>query len=437
MSSQPSPLLDVRRLTARYDTRLVLRGIGLSADRGEMVGIIGPNGAGKSTLLKAITGCLAIVDGEVRIADRDRRDYKLKELARTIAYVPQAEPTLFEFSVRDVVLMGRHPHAGISTALQDYEAVDRAMTSTDILHLSSRPVTALSGGEHRRVIIARAIAQEPALMLLDEPTAHLDITHQTEVLSLLVRMTRSDGLCAIAALHDLNAASEYCDRLVLLASGRVLADGPPDRVLRSPQLRDAYGTDFHIAANPISARPLVLPTDPSLSGQTSSAPRVHVISGGGTGARVLIELARMGCRISVGVLNRHDTDESAAKALGLEVIHEEPFSPISSSTIQEAADRARHADLVIVCGVPFGHGNIRNLEMAQTLAEMGLPVVLLDDPPIAERDFTGGVATGIWQTIAAHPRAVVVAPENLLGTVRRLLQASERNSAPSHDLSGP
>ncbi len=424
-------LLQVQGLTAGYDGRPVLRGVSLTAHAGEMVGIIGPNGAGKSTLLKTITGVVRPISGDVRIAGRDRAAFKLNELARTVAYVPQAEPTLFEFSVRDVVLMGRHPYVGLSSALDDFEAADRAMTATDIVHLSERPVTALSGGEHRRVILARAIAQQPSLMLLDEPTAHLDMTHQTDVLSLLVRMTRSEGLCAVAALHDLNAASEYCDRLVLIASGRVLADGPPDDVLRSRQLRDAYGADFHVVPNPISGRPLVLAGEPAPSTVSATGPHVHLICGGGTGARIMIELARIGCRMTVGVLNRHDTDDTAARALGLPVVHEEPFSPITAETAQAAMDLARDASLVIVCATPFGHGNIRNLEMAKALGEAGIPVLLLDDPPVHERDFTGGAATALWRAIGAQPGAITTDHSELVSAVRKLLGTPEAASVSS------
>lgn len=421
-------VLDVRDIVAGYDRRPVLRGITMCARRGEMVGIIGPNGAGKSTLLKAITGVQRSSHGEVRIAGRDRDSYRLNELARIVAYVPQSEPTLFEFSVRDVVMMGRHPHSGASTPLQDFEIADRAMTSTDIVHLCDRPITALSGGEHRRVILARAIAQCPVLMLLDEPTAHLDITHQTDILSLLTRLTRTDGLCAVAALHDLNAAAEYCDRLVLIASGRVLADGAPDEVLRSPQLRDGYGTDFHILTNPISARPMVLPTDGRASGMAGTGPHIHVICGGGTGAQYLVELARIGCRLTVGVLNRHDTDDAAAEALGLQVVHEEPFSPISQATMQQALELARGAMLVLVCATPFGRGNIRNLELAQALSECGSSVLLVDDPPIADRDFTGGAAASLWQRLASLPGAVVLTREEVTATVRRLIVRTDRSA---------
>jgi len=311
--------------------------VNMAAHRGEVLGIIGPNGAGKSTLLKALSGAIPVSTGAVSILGRDLARFRPRELARTLAYVPQSEPTLFDFTAREVVLMGRHPHSRRSSAEADAAAVAAAMVSTDTLHLGDRPITALSGGEHRRVILARAIAQQPIVMLLDEPTAHLDVTHQAEILGLLARMTRTDGLAAVAALHDLNVASEYCDRLLLIVRGRVVVEGPPHVVLANDTLASAYGARFHIAANPVTARPLVIPNVvPSAQSPGAREATIHLVCGGGTGAPAMVELSRAGYLVTAGVLNRRDTDEEASRALRLACACEEPFSPVTEARLSEA-----------------------------------------------------------------------------------------------------
>jgi iron complex transport system ATP-binding protein len=420
-ATEVAPVLEVRGLVAGYGERAVLHGVHLRVGRGELVGVIGPNGAGKSTLLKAITGVLPPAAGEVRVDGKDRARYTHAGLAQILAYVPQSEPTLFDFTVREVVLMGRHPHAGVSHPDLDYETASRAMAATDTLHLADRPITALSGGEHRRVVLARAIAQSPKLMLLDEPTAHLDVTHQADMLHLLVRMTRSDGLAALAALHDLNVASEYCDRLILLAGGRVIADDTPDAVLQADPLRMAYGSSFHVLRHPIAARPLVLPVSGETDEPAEDAPHVHVICGGGTGARLLAELARAGYRLTAGVLNRHDTDEAAAQALRVPAVREEPFSPISERRFDEALAMARGAHLVLVGPIPVGHGNMRNLELALALTREGAHLVVVDDPPITARDFTGGPAQKLWNELKDCADATMACDESVSAIVRRVL----------------
>jgi iron complex transport system ATP-binding protein len=184
------------------------------------------------------------------------------ERARRIAFVPQSEPTHFEFAVRDVVLMGRYPHrprGGLTT--EDFDLAALVMEETDILHLAERSITELSGGEHRRVLLARALIQDAPLLLLDEPTAHLDIAHQAELMEQVRRRVR-EGRGALAALHDLNQAAEFCDRLVLMQQGKLLADGAPEEVLTRENLRIAYQVEAEIGVNPATGRPMTLYVTP-------------------------------------------------------------------------------------------------------------------------------------------------------------------------------
>jgi len=184
-----------------------------------------------------------------------------REIARLVAFVPQTEPVLFDFSVREIVLMGRHARIqGLGGEREeDFEAAHRAMTAADVLHLADRPITSLSGGEHRRALLARALAQESAALLMDEPIAHLDPGHQIEILGVARRLVNAGGTLAVVALHDLNLAAAYCDRLILLDSGRIFRDDSTESMLTDAVLQPIFGRGITVATNPMTGKPLVLP----------------------------------------------------------------------------------------------------------------------------------------------------------------------------------
>jgi len=243
-----------------YDERPVLRGVSFALAPGEFLGVIGPNGSGKSTLIKALTGLLPLRDGDVRLAGTPVAAYPPRELARRVAVVPQSSHPAFAFTVREVVEMGRHPYLGrfAVPGVEDREAVEEALALTDLLELRHRPVDQLSGGEFQRVTIARALAQRPRVLLLDEPTAHLDIGHQLAIFDLLARLHVERDLAVLCVSHDLNLAAEYCRRLLLLSTGTVYAEGSPTAVITQDNLLGVYGTLVRVAANPHSGQPIVL-----------------------------------------------------------------------------------------------------------------------------------------------------------------------------------
>jgi iron complex transport system ATP-binding protein len=232
-------LLEVQGVTCAYDGVEVLKDVSLRVGDGDFLGLIGPNGAGKSTLLRAMSRVLRPRLGRALLDGRDLYDQcTAPESARSIAVVPQDPSPPFDFSCREIVMMGRAPHLGRfqTERPEDVEAVRGAMERTDTLHLADRPVTELSGGERQRVILARAFAQEPRVLLLDEPTAHLDIGHQVRIM----KMVRELGCAVVAVLHDLNLASGYCNRLALLERGKVAAAGTPEEVLTRDHLERIY-----------------------------------------------------------------------------------------------------------------------------------------------------------------------------------------------------
>jgi len=258
--------LSVRALTVVYvsgkQSLVALRDVSLNVEVGELVGLVGPNGSGKTTLIRAVTKVAQPVGGEIRIGGDDVVSLAQVEIARRVAVVPQ-EPLLPEaFTALECVLMGRTPHLRLleNEGARDFEAARTAMQRTGTWELAERPVGQLSGGERQRVVVARALAQETPLLLLDEPTAHLDIGHQAAVLGLMRSLCREEGKAVLAVVHDLTLAAAYCERLALLRAGSVVAEGSPGEILRSDLLSEVYGASVDVFPHPRTGRPVVAPS---------------------------------------------------------------------------------------------------------------------------------------------------------------------------------
>ncbi len=254
-------ILEAKGVSFAYNGRPILTDIDLRLRPGQMVGLIGPNGAGKSTLVKVLCRLLRPQAGQVTLAGRDLACWRRDELARHLAVVPQAPFLPETFTAWEVVLLGRTPYLGLLGNEDEGDmAVARwAMQETEIWHLAPRFIGQLSGGERQRVIIARALAQEPRVLLMDEPTAHLDINHQVEVLTLTQRLTAEYKLAVLAIFHNLNLAARFCEDLVLLREGRVFAQGTPHQVLTPSNIAAVYGTEVIITPHPQNGRPAIFP----------------------------------------------------------------------------------------------------------------------------------------------------------------------------------
>jgi iron complex transport system ATP-binding protein len=256
----PDPIVEVLEARHAYGSRVAVDGVSFAAREGEFVGLLGPNGAGKSTLIRLVAGLLAPSSGTVRLAGLDPHAAPRRQVARLCALVPQ-EPRLdWPFTVREVVMMGRSAHQGLlgMAGRDDLGAVEGALSACDLLHLAGRRVDALSGGERRRVFFARALAQEPRVLLLDEPTAFLDLAHQVAAME-MARLAARGGLCVVAVLHDLNLAAAACDRLVALRDGRVAASGAPAEVLTEERVREVWGVPVWRGVNGATGATVVLP----------------------------------------------------------------------------------------------------------------------------------------------------------------------------------
>jgi iron complex transport system ATP-binding protein len=236
-----------------------LTGVSFAVAAGEVFGVIGPNSAGKTTLLRLLTRVLAPERGEVRLDGRPVRRLAHAELARQVAVVPQEAPRPFPFSVEQLVLMGRYPHGPdrFFESGEDRAQAVAAMAATGVLPLAALPFEQLSGGERQRAMLARALAQQPRLLVLDEPTAHLDLRYQAETAALLRRVNVERGMTVLLVSHDLNLAAELCDRLLLLGGGRVARVGVPAEVLRREALEAVFGCAVVVDVNPASGRPVV------------------------------------------------------------------------------------------------------------------------------------------------------------------------------------
>ncbi len=265
------PVIEVKGLSFRYYTvegrgrMWTLDHLSFHVDAGEILGIVGPNGSGKSSLLKILSRLLPVGEGDVLLGGFSLQKRSQADIARLVAVVPQDYVQVFPFTVVETVLMGRFPHRtarwwsmgiGDETA-NDLACAHQAMVDTDVVSLADRLVSDLSGGERQRVMIARALAQEPKILLLDEPTAFLDINHQIEVCSLITRLRAERRLTVVLVSHDLNVASQYCDRVLMLKEGGLCRIGSPEETIRPDVLRMVYGCDVVVDAHPQTGRPRV------------------------------------------------------------------------------------------------------------------------------------------------------------------------------------
>jgi iron complex transport system ATP-binding protein len=256
-----APALRASNLVGGYGERAVLHGVSLAVEPGEMLAIVGPNGAGKSTLLRLLGGSLKPWQGTVELLGAPLDSFERRALARRLAFVGQENTVAFSFTVLEVVLMGRAPHLGSFhfESSRDLMLAREALERFDLLALATRPIQELSGGERKRVFLARALAQEPRVALLDEPTAHLDLRHVAEIFARFGELRAERGLSVVATLHDLNAAALYADRVLLLKNGMTMGWGAPHEVLTEDKLREVYETEVYVGRNPATGSIAVLP----------------------------------------------------------------------------------------------------------------------------------------------------------------------------------
>lgn len=253
------PAISLRQLSFSYRTQTVLQDINLEIPHQSLLALIGPNGSGKTTLLRVMSKALRPQQGTVLLDSRPLASFSARDLAQKLAVISSEQHFEFPFSVADVVAMGRFPHLNRLARMsgQDWKIVDEAMEKTCVLHFRNRSISQLSSGEKQRVLIARAIAQQPSLLMLDEPNAHLDINHQIAIFNLLRRLNRQHQMTVIVVLHDLSAAAAFCDTMVLLHRGQIVRTGKPAEVITAELIQQTYGAEVTVFPSPVGGCPQI------------------------------------------------------------------------------------------------------------------------------------------------------------------------------------
>ncbi len=415
--SRGETLLRYADVRVGYGGIPVVAGADLAVAAGEIVGLVGPNGAGKSTLLRAVTGDAQMQGGTIELNGRSLVDITPSQRAALVGVVPQQVTAAFSFPAAEFVEMGRHPHLPRfgRPGPSDRRAVEAAMRLTDTEHLADKPIDALSGGDLQRLAFAQALATEPRILLLDEPVSHLDLNHRLQVLD-LTRELADDGLAVLAVFHDLDLGSRYADRIAVVANGALGVADTPAHVVTAEMLRSVFGVRAVVGPDPVTGSVAVTPVlrDGAVAGVRPG--RVHVIGGSGVAAPLLRRLVLKGWTVTAGALNAGDVDATLSEALGLEYAQIPPFAPMDAAAAVHSAKLADAADVVVVCEVPFGHGNVDNLLVG---VRAGKPVVLVGD--IAGRDFAGGAASAYWAEALDKGAIVVSGPDDVEQALDRIL----------------
>lgn len=392
-------LLVIEDLNFHINGTHILKGIWLEACKGEFIGLIGPNGAGKTTLLKCING-INKGTGRVEIGGASLNSMSSRAVAGKVAMLHQNTTVTFPFSALDIVLTGRYHKLGRlrSESTEDYDVARRCMEYTDTLKFEIRQINTLSGGERQRVLFAKVLTQETELILLDEPSANLDIAHEEQIFKYSAELCQT-GKMVIAAVHDLKTAVRFCTRLILMKDGRIIADGTPEAVVTQGNLSEAYGVNALVYKNRISGL-----VDFHIQGHAGKghSTRVHVIGGGGSASGVIRQLFENGFNVTAGVFAHGDSDLGCADVFGVQALVCQPFSEINDEALKENIDLVKAADITVLCDMPFGQQNLRNLEAAAQASKL----VILENENPENRDFTGGKALAMYKEL--RERAIVI-----------------------------
>ena len=387
MTEKNPVMLSFSHAAVGYGEKLVLRDVSFQITKGEYVALIGSNGTGKSTLIKCVSGLLPLEGGEMQICGKDLRRLKARERARMVAVVPQSYYVDYGFTVEDIVMMGRNPYIDLRhrESKKDREIAERAMELTKTTQFRDRLYNELSGGERQRVILARAITQQPQIILLDEPTSALDLHHQIEVMELIRDLNEKEQITVMAVLHDINLASRFCSRIVILKDGKVKADGTPQEVINRDEMEALYDMKLFVKNNPLLGKPEIIPIRVMDETPASKPKRIHVICGEKGGVRLLEQLVNMGHHVTAGVLNQGSDDNEICDYLGIRHIEIGAFQPVRPENQAKNLELMRDADAVLVADIPFGEANIRNLD---GLEEVKGELYVHEN--VVNQDFTGG-----------------------------------------------
>lgn len=361
------PYFKTEHLSVGYDGQALIRDICIQLEKGKILTLIGPNGAGKSTILKSITRHLQTISGRVYVGQRELPGWKPRELARQVAVVltDRIRPELT--TCAEVVAMGRYPHTDLFGRLTqaDREAVWEALERVDALELAQRDFSTLSDGQRQRILLARALCQAPEMIVLDEPTAYLDIRYKIELLEILRQLAREKGITVVLSLHEIDLAAKISDQLVCVRGETIAAFGPTEQVLGSRVVEELYGMERGSYNALLGSVELPRP---------QGAPRAFVLSGGGWGIPVFRRLQKQGIPFAAGILFENDVDYQVACSLGTQVVSTPAFQPMTQAQFDGAASLIRQSGHLIDAGTPLGPLNEQNARLLEFAREQGIPV---------------------------------------------------------------
>lgn len=356
--------IKTKDLSVGYQGKVLIRDINLDIKKGEIVTLIGPNGAGKSTILKSVTRQLKLIGGEVYLDSDEIRKLSYKSMARKVAVMltEQMKPELM--TCHDVVATGRYPYTGRLGVLsgEDENKVDEALMAVHAQELGIRNFLEISDGQRQRILLARAICQEPEVMILDEPTSYLDIRHKLELLEILRKMAKEKEITVIMSLHEIDLAQKISDKIICVKGDAISHFGAPETIFREDIIRELYEID-NGSFDPCFGS-IELP-------RPEGTPRVFVLAGGGTGIPVFRKLQKENVPFAAGVLYTNDIDYQLARILAMETVTEAPFQEISDEAFARACELMKSCERVIDTGVPVGMCNRRIEELRAEAKRLG------------------------------------------------------------------
>ena len=373
MSNRRDAYVSMDKLAVGYNGKAIIKDICIDIGKGEIVTLIGPNGAGKSTILKSITRQLSLISGKVWYGEKNLHKMTAKEVSTKMAVVLTERLKAELMTCYDIVASGRYPYTGKLGLLteEDERMVDEAMAAVNATEFGPKDFNAISDGQKQRVLLARAICQDPEIIILDEPTSFLDVRYKLELLSILRNMAKKKGITVIMSLHEIDLAEKISDKIICVKGDHIYRYGTPEEVFEEEMIRDLYSIDNGFFDPLLGSIELPAPTGDTDGGTTAAEPKVLVISSGGSGIPVYRRLQKQNIPFIAGILSENDIDYQLARLLAAEVITTPAFEPISEEAFAKAMDAVVRCDRVIDTDFPIGSANRRIELLLQAAEEAG------------------------------------------------------------------
>lgn len=363
--------LKTENLFAGYGKKVVVENVNISGIKGQVVCFLGPNGAGKTTILRTLSGLLDPVKGEVYIKEEKISNISKKDLSKQLAVVLTKKFEGGLMSCYEVVSMGRYPHTGFFGRLsqEDNEKVFEALKTVNAEKLAERYFDELSDGEKQKILVARALVQEPEVIILDEPTTHLDIRHRLELVDILKKLSKEKGITVILSLHEIDIAIKSCDKVILVKDNKVLAYGVPEDVVNENIIKKLYDIQDASFNNLLG----------SIELSNKLKPQVFVIGGSGYGAPIYRALTKQGIGVATGIIHENDIDYEIARTIGIDIQSERPFEVINDISLAKCSSIIDKMDIIIDSGYPIGEANRKNSDLIYYALNKGKKVLTLRD----------------------------------------------------------